>query len=109
MKYDRDKEELPLTGRFGISSRFDATEYFCIIPSIDNILMTNDEYRINAGVDFEFYKNYSLRAGYNDFNELSSGITLGFGATFSKLTIDYSYSDFGDLKNSHIFSLLYKF
>ncbi|HPN31960.1 MAG TPA: PorV/PorQ family protein [bacterium] len=109
MKFDRDREELPLTGRFGISSRFDATEYLCIIPTIDNALMTNDKYRLNAGVDFEFYKNYSLRAGYNDFNELSSGITLGFGATFSKLTLDYSYSDFGDLKNSHIFSVLYKF
>ncbi|HPN32776.1 MAG TPA: PorV/PorQ family protein [bacterium] len=109
MKFDREREELPLTGRFGISSRFDATEYLCIIPTIDNVLMTNDKYRINAGVDFEFYKNYSLRAGYNDFNELSSGITLGFGATFSKLTVDYSYSDFGDLKNSHVFSVLYKF
>ncbi|HPN30970.1 MAG TPA: PorV/PorQ family protein [bacterium] len=109
MKFDREREELPLTGRFGISSRFDATEYLCIIPTIDNVLMTNDKYRLNAGVDLEFFKNYSLRAGYNDFNELSSGITLGFGATFSKLTVDYSYSDFGDLKNSHIFSVLYKF
>jgi len=109
MKYISEKESLPLTGKLGVSSRFDATENLCIIPTIDNVLMTNDKYRINAGVDFEFYKNYSLRAGYNDFNELSSGITLGFGATFSKLTVDYSYSDFGDLKNSHVFSVLYKF
>ena len=71
--------------------------------------MSRDKYRLNGGIDFEFYKNYSLRAGYNDVNELLSGITLGFGATFSKLTVDYSYSDFADLKNSHIFSVLYKF
>ena len=109
MQFDRDKEELPLTGRLGISARLDASENLCIIPTIDNVIMTNDKYRLNAGVDFEFYRNYSLRAGYNDFNELSGGLTLGFGATFSKLTVDYSYSDFGDLKNSHIFSVLYKF
>jgi len=46
----------------------------------------------------EYQKKYFFRAKYNDVNEISSELFLGFGKVFSKMSLDYSYSDFGDLK-----------
>ena len=109
LKYDVEKEELPLTVKFGIANSFDITQFVSINTSVDNIIIENDGYKICAGIEFEFSNNYFIRAGYNDFNEISSGLTFGLGANLSKLSIDYSYSNFGDLNNSHVFGILYKF
>ena len=110
LKFDREKEELPLTAKFGISAKFDVAENIALRPTFDNIYMNNDKYRISGGMEIQIMENYFARCGYDSFNEISSGLTLGFGVSFNKkLDIDYSYSDYDDLSNSHKFSVLYKF
>ena len=110
LKFDRDEEDLPLTAKFGVSAKFDVSEIISLRPVIDNVFFKNDKYRICGGIAIQVIENYYIRCGYDDLNEISSGLTLGFGAAFNKkIEIDYSYSDYDALSNAHKFSVLYKF
>jgi len=110
LKFDREKEYLPLTAKCGISAKIDIAEKIALKPTIDNILMDEDKYRLSGGVEIQVMENYFIRCGYDAFNEISSGLTLGFGVSFNKkLELDYSYSNYDVLSSAHKFSVVYKF
>ena len=71
--------------------------------------MDSDKYRVSGGLEIQILDNYFLRCGYDAFNEIASGLTVGFGIIFNKkLNVDYSYSNYDSLANCHKFGLLYK-
>jgi hypothetical protein len=54
-----------------------------------------------AGMGFRPFKNMSLRAGYDSgvAGAKYAGLTSGLGFSFGDLTLDYSFSPFGDMGN----------
>jgi hypothetical protein len=67
-----------------------------------------------VGVEYPLTGRLSLRSGYRlrqHGNELGawSGFSAGAGVSFDRVTLDYAFSPFGDLGNSHRFSVNVRF
>lgn len=67
-----------------------------------------------VGVEYPLTGRLALRSGYRlrqHGNELGpwSGFSAGAGVAFEKVTLDYAFSPFGDLGNSHRFSVNVRF
>jgi len=102
----KDKFKLPLTYRFGICY----TSYQeKLITGFDILKARDTDWSFSAGVEWKFYKTLALRAGYNSENDIGDGWSGGLGFYISKFVIDYAYSPFGALGDTHRYSLTYKF
>lgn len=102
---------LPLTLRAGLSHRIPETG---ALLSFD-VSKTLDNYPFLAlGLEQQLTARLALRTGYRyrlHGNELGawSGFSAGLGLALEKLSFDYAFTPFGDLGNSHRFSLSFKF
>jgi len=68
----------------------------------------------NLGLEYTFFNDYKLRAGYelkNENNYLSSlpGLSFGAGANISGIEADYAAVSYGDLGLMHTVSVSFKF
>ena len=109
IKFDTYKEKLPLTFKTGISAELKINENFTIYPSIDNVFTKYEDYYVSIGTEVKFQNAYFLRVGYNSLYDAGSGLSFGLGAQIGKAKVDYAFINYGDLKNSHRFSVNYKF
>ncbi len=109
LRYDKMAEEIPLTFKAGISSDIILTKNISIVPALDYVHTKFEDYYFAIGAELNFYKNYSARLGYNDLYDAGDGLTLGFGAKFKKLGVDYAFVNYDDLKSTHRLSINYKF
>jgi len=88
-----------------------------VINQLDHVVVTSAEFshppdnneRLNFGGEYTFKNFFSLRTGYN-FGYDAEGFAAGLGVKFptsisSETTVDYSYTDLGDLSAAHRFSL----
>ena len=69
---------------------------------------------VAVGVEYPLTGRLALRSGYRlrqHGNELGawSGFSAGAGVAFDKVSLDYAFSPFGDLGNSHRFSVNVRF
>lgn len=110
IKYDQQKEELPMTIRAGASFYINDE---CVIAA-DIALPKDSDFYIAAGAEYKFIINeearLSFRGGYNtmsDIKEDLSGITLGIGYSYRNIEIDYAFAPMGFLGNTHRISLTY--
>ena len=69
-----------------------------------------DSSAYSFGAEITALENYSVRGGYKLIgNEGASGYSLGAGATWNMLTLNYAFVNQGDLGNSNQISLLTRF
>lgn len=110
LKYDIEEEELPLSIKLGLAKEIELTDKIKITSAFDNIyeFYIKENY-YELGVELNYMNTYFLRSGYDSYNEIENGLTLGCGIKFNKISIDYSYSNYGDLSDAHKFTLGYKF
>ncbi|MBC8216143.1 MAG: PorV/PorQ family protein [Candidatus Marinimicrobia bacterium] len=105
--YETDAYPLPLLFRVGLSGELLKTESFRLTFGIDALHPNDNTEAVNAGLEFAVGEMFFLRGGHaNLFREdAEEGLTLGGGmhyriwGTQTMLKIDYSYTDFGRLKN----------
>ncbi len=112
-----DKWDLPLIFQIGVSTYAFSYENYELIVAADAIVPNNDYQSMNFGTEFSFMKILKIRGGYNSLflKEAEGGLSFGIGVnsqmllSVASVNFDYSYRDFGRLKNIHSFSLGIKF
>ncbi|OGU82571.1 MAG: hypothetical protein A2W11_00405 [Ignavibacteria bacterium RBG_16_35_7] len=112
-----DSWDLPLHFQIGVSVPAYQLDDYKITISADAQVPNNDYRSLNFGAEFSFMDFISLRGGYNSLflDDSEGGLSLGAGVNSNMLlstavvNFDYTYRDFGKLKNVHSFSLGIRF
>ena len=114
--YVRDKFELPITMRIGLSMNVlklfrQAEDGQSLLVAIDALHPRDYTERIHLGVEYMF-KILAIRAGYR-FNYDEENFCAGFGVNQllenTNLKIDYAYSSFGIFDPVHRFTVGFSF
>ena len=109
LKYSERIDSLPVIGKIGA-----AVKVKNILLAADMLLPKSAKMYFAAGAEFCAYqaKNLSflLRAGYNSRTSSSklrgmTGFSAGTGFDISRFSVDYAFTPFGDLGDSHRISL----
>lgn len=112
VRRDRAREDLPTTAALGAAVR----------PAKPLLLSADLRYRPHAtassasfGGEYALVEAFRVRAGYQlrlagpGTVGGASGLGAGFGLTVSRLTVDYSFSPYGELGNAQRVSLALRF
>lgn len=107
-----DSWDLPLNFRVGVSYKNVVAEMHSFTIALDAMHPNNDYESINVGLEYEFNRIFALRGGYKSLFLDETEESFSFGAGFRQLIIgnvniqvDYSYGDFGRLKETQKFSI----
>jgi hypothetical protein len=110
IKFVSSRYPLPLAFKSGLSRRFQDGSVLALEADkpVDNYPA------FTLGGEYPLTARLALRAGYRwrlYGNELGawSGFSAGAGVAFESVSFDYAFTPFGDLGNSHRFSLNYRF
>lgn len=104
---------LPINFKFGSSFNFiDGPDHLAVF-ALEGAHPSDNLEQYNAGIEYWYLDKFSLRVG-NRFNYDSDGFTAGAGLKWpfgeaSEIRVDYSFQDFGDLREVHRFSLAVAF
>jgi len=112
LKFDSEKEDLPLTTRIGFSTELEMNKNINILGTIEGLYLNSqdkEKYEMMSGIEITYKSNYSIRMGYNTINEAGTGVSLGFGIKLKEFRFDYAYVDYGDLSSSNKISVNYSF
>lgn len=93
-------DPLPLTFKVGV-----ATEFPLFTVSADVCLPNDNNFYFCLGAEWNPTKAFSLRAGYRNGRDEGPGLSAGAGFKIGTLTLDYAFSFFGELGNTHKISL----
>ena len=113
LKYRERTDKLPALGRMGAAVKFKN-----ILLAADLLMPKGAKMYFAAGTEFCAYQaenlRFLLRAGYNGRTSSSklggmTGFSAGTGFDISGFSVDYAFTPFGDLGNSHRISLSMKF
>ncbi|MFH1352600.1 MAG: PorV/PorQ family protein [bacterium] len=109
VKYIEKKEKLPLLVRAGISRRLLNGNMLLNIDAVGDI---EKNIHLKIGGEFKTGKMLDFRAGYK-FTEKSglgglAGMSAGFGIKYSRFGFDYAFVPYGDLGQTHQFSMSVK-
>lgn len=106
LRYERVSEEIPLLIRFGgaLSLLEDR-----IVLHADLEAARTESVTGMAGGEFWLNDSINVRAGWNGRVETEHGFTVGMGFRHEDLALDYAYTPFGNLGDSHRVGLRYLF
>jgi len=115
-EYQTGSFDLPLAFRAGIAMDVITIRSSRLTVSLEAFNPSDNAESLNAGMEFLFSDYAALRIGYKSLfkDDSEEGLTGGGGIKFnlmdgSKIVLDYSYSDFGRLKNVTRFSVALEF
>lgn len=114
LKYDKDYTTPPFIFRSGIGYIF-GTGKNNIKTEIDIEYIKDNPMNYYFSSEIEFLKIVNLRLGYDSRNDAGDNISFGAGLNIISSNIgkifcfDYAFIPFGDLGNTHRFSLTYNF
>jgi hypothetical protein len=109
--------DMPLLFRVGLAMNLlNGLEAQRLVIALDAVHPNNDTEYLNAGAEYGFMNAVFLRAGYKSLMNarsmegwsLGGGLRIGRSGT-GRLRLDYSYQDFGFLKDVQMFSALFSF
>jgi len=105
--YETDSFPLPLIFRVGLSGELIKTESLRLSFGVDALHPNDNTEALNAGLELAVKETFFIRGGHGNLlrENAEGGLALGggfhyrLGGTQTILRIDYSYVDFGRLKN----------
>lgn len=107
-----EKFALPTTFRAGISMPFKTGNFGTLTVAADAIHSNDNNERVNIGAAWNFMNYVEFRAGYRDLflPEAEGGLSLGAGASVGFndsyfMKFDYAWNDYGDLEETHRFTV----
>ena len=106
IKFVKEKFKPPQTFRFGMSYIFYQDK---LITGIDIVKARDTDWSFSSGVEWKFNKMFALRCGYTSENDIGDGVSGGIGFYISRFVLDYAFSPYGSLGDTHRLSLTYKF
>jgi hypothetical protein len=104
VKFQSDKENMPLTTRIGAAYAFKALGQASVL-SADLAKERSEDVLAGFGLETIVAKCLPLRLGYNTRNNDGPGITAGLGYLFGNLNFDYAFAPFKELGATHRFSV----
>jgi len=108
LKFIDASDPLPVTFRGGFSYLWDYGNAKILLAS--DLLNQEQLWKARAGVEIKLLKMLALRAGWRfEPSGFQAGPTFGFGFDQGPLLLDYAFSWYGDLKDTHRVSLGYRF
>ena len=115
--YETDRFELPLLFRVGLAGELVQNDNLRLTLAVDALHPNDNSESINAGTELALNETFMLRAGYSTLfrKDTQEGLTLGAGIHYrffgssTVLLLDYSYTDFGVLKEVQRFSVGLRF
>ena len=106
LQFDQQLESLPVLFRAGAAVfLFDRKLRF----NADVEKVRQEELHLMTGVEYQFGKHLSLRAGWDGRNDVASGITTGVGVSMKTFSLDYAFIPAGNFGSNHRFGLRYDF
>ncbi len=108
LKYDSDKESLPVEYKFGMSSAFPVNDALKITPAFDVVYSRNEDCNFNVGSEFNFVDSFFVRFGFDSAIDAGNGISCGFGFKLQNLSLDYAFTNYDNLGDGHRISLTIK-
>ena len=111
IKFISKRYDLPLTFKMGLSHRF-LKNGTIVSLNIDKPIDNYPSFIL--GMEYKLTDKLSLNSGYkyrlygNELGALS-GLATGIGFSFNDFLFSYAFSPLGDLGNSHIMSLSFRF
>lgn len=100
----RKSYPLPLNLKLASSYKFPGRPMrFCVDLNIPNDDMAN----LCLGSEYRISRNFAVRSGYKAGSDLGviSGLRIGCGFEWDRFSLDYGYSPYGVLGNSHKISI----
>jgi len=94
------EDPLPLTFKIGGSAKFSS-----FTLSADACLPNDNDVYFCLGLEWNLSKAFSLRAGYRTGRDEGPGLSAGAGFKIGKFALDYAFTPFGDLGDTHRASL----
>lgn len=114
--YKVDSWPLPLFFRLGVSMEVLNTEQNKISLSTDAAVPSDNSSIINVGAEYSFSDVFFLRGGYQSIGrqDTEEGLTAGLGIqynvpNFARITVDYSFMEFGILGDFHSFGFAFAY
>ena len=110
-EYTTDRWPLPLSFRFGLSSKVISNNLFSVAVEFDAIHPSNNYESIDLGVEILILDYVYIRLGKNSLfqNDAIEGLSLGGGVKFpintKAIVFNYGYRDFGHLGYLQAFSV----
>ena len=111
-EYKTGTYPLPLLFRFGIAYERELGRFGTALVTVDVNHPSNSTESVNLGAEYGVAGLFYLRGGYANLFEKdrSNGLTLGGGLDYYRrgsmgFRIDYAWSDWGILEESHRFSV----
>jgi hypothetical protein len=113
MKMVQQEYPLPINFKFGSSFNFVESPDHLAVVSLEGAHPSDNLEQYNAGIEYWYLDKFSLRVG-NRFNYDADGFTAGAGMKWpfgeaTEIRVDYSYQDFGFLREVHRFSFALAF
>ncbi len=109
---ETEEWELPLIFRVGLAYQPLKNETHCLTLAVDALHPSDDYESLNLGFEYTYDEFVSIRAGYKSLflKDAEESFTFGFGVAQNLignigLKVDYSYGDFGRLKEVQKFSI----
>ncbi|MBU0599228.1 PorV/PorQ family protein [bacterium] len=107
IKFEQEKDSLPLTYKIGISSKLFKKN---LLVALEINKPTDNELNYRLGTEYTIAKTLALRAGYlSGPEEVRNNITYGLGLKLFKVALDYAFTPFDDLGDTHKISLTTSF
>jgi len=112
--FDEEKDPLPLN--LGIGLGYKLSEEFYI--SLDINKPIDNRPNLKLGMEWRLHKNFALRTGYDSMrqdlktqggSDILAGFSFGMGIEHKEITLDYAYTPYLLLGNSHRISLSFWF
>jgi hypothetical protein len=109
-KWKTDSWPLPLFFRLGLSMDVFSMAGNTITLATDAFVPSDNSTVVNVGAEYNFDQIFFLRGGYQSLGraQTQEGLTAGLGLQyqipgFARVTVDYSFLDFGILGDFHTF------
>lgn len=108
--FDKEKDPLPLN--FGIGLGYKLSEEFSTTLDINKPIDNKPNFKF--GMEWRLHKGFALRTGYDSMrqdlksgggSDILAGLSFGMGIEYKEITLDYAYTPYLLLGNSHRISL----
>lgn len=110
LRYVDVADPLPTTIRSGIAYQTGVAGVQALTVAGDGeYLLQERTWRAEAGLEYFLFKSYGVRVGYQFLRD-QVGLTAGFGLRWrSRIMVDYAWSMSDVLRDSHRFTVSYRF
>jgi hypothetical protein len=113
MRFISDEYPLPINFKFGGSANVIEGLNHRGTFAVEGSHPSDNYEQYTAGFEYSYDETYSIRAGQNFGKDSAAGFAVGGGINLALsdygLSIDYGYHDYGVLKESHLFTVGFKF